>query len=157
MPGFQSGQTANSSSSFFSNTFQLVKSAAEQAWDKKGDKGTEKINRREDDQWPIGPKTEDGKSVQDTSDIVTENKLDEWSEILGWEVLINKRGTTWKLLPSELQNSITTKEAAFRLMQDKHSVIKRPVIEAGFGSVLLGFNEEQLGQLLVKIKRKLNE
>jgi hypothetical protein len=77
MPGFQAGQTANSSSSFFSNTFQLVKSAAEQAWDKKGDKGTEKINRREDDQWPIGPKTEDGKSVQDTSDIVTENKLDD--------------------------------------------------------------------------------
>ena len=87
---------------------------------------------------------------------ITQIKLEEWSEILGWEVLINKRGTTWKLLPSELQNSITTKEAAFRLMQDKHSVIKRPVIEAGFGSVLLGFNEEQLGQLLVKIKRKLN-
>jgi arsenate reductase len=88
---------------------------------------------------------------------ITQIKLEEWSEILGWEVLTNKRGTTWKLLPSELQNSITTKEAAFRLMQDKHSVIKRPVIEAGFGSVLLGFNEEQLGQLLVKIKRKLNE
>jgi arsenate reductase len=88
---------------------------------------------------------------------ITQIKLEEWSGILGWEVLLNKRGTTWKLLPSELQNSITTKEAAFRLMQDKHSVIKRPVIETGFGSVLLGFNEEQLGQLLVKIKRKLNE
>ena len=58
------------------------KSEAEQEWDKKGDRGTEKIdpnkiNRREDDQWPIGPKNEDGKSVQDTSDIVTENKLDD--------------------------------------------------------------------------------
>jgi len=85
---------------------------------------------------------------------ITQIKLEEWSGILGWEVLLNKRGTTWKLLPAELQNSITTKEAAFRLMQDKHSVIKRPVIETGFGSVLLGFNEEQLGELLVKIKRK---
>jgi arsenate reductase len=86
---------------------------------------------------------------------ITELKLGEWSGILGWEVLLNKRGTTWKLLPTELQNSITTKEAAFRLMQDKHSVIKRPVIETGFDSVLLGFNEEQLGELLVKIKRKI--
>ena len=84
---------------------------------------------------------------------ITENKLDEWSEILGWEALINKRGTTWKLLPTELQNSITTKQAAFRLMQEKHSVIKRPIIETGFDSVLLGFNEDQLGELLVKIKR----
>ncbi len=88
---------------------------------------------------------------------ITEKTLEEWSEILGWEVLINKRGTTWKLLQPELQNSVTTKQAAFKLMQDKHSVIKRPIIETGFDSVLLGFNEEQLGQLLVKIKRKLNE
>ena len=107
MPGFQAAQINSTLSSFSSNTFQLAKSAAEQAWDKKGDKGTEKpgspnfkkgaaeqewdkkgdrgtekidpnkINRREDDQWPIGPKNEDGKSVQDTSDIVTENKLDD--------------------------------------------------------------------------------
>jgi hypothetical protein len=103
MPGFQAGQTASSSSSFFSNTFQLAKSAAEQAWDKKGDKGTEKpgspnfkkseaeqewdkkgdkgteknkIDRR-DDQWAIGPKNKDGKSVEETSDIITENKLDD--------------------------------------------------------------------------------
>lgn len=84
---------------------------------------------------------------------ITESKLEEWSEILGWEVLMNKRGTTWKLLPTELQNSITTKQAAFSLMKEKHSVIKRPIIETGFDSVLLGFNEEQLGELLVKIKR----
>jgi hypothetical protein len=77
MPGFQAGQTASSSSSFFSNTFQLVKSAAEQAWDKKGDKGTEKINRREDDQWAIGPLNKGEKSVEATSDIITENKLDD--------------------------------------------------------------------------------
>jgi arsenate reductase (glutaredoxin) len=83
---------------------------------------------------------------------ITELKLEEWSGILGWEVLLNKRGSTWKLLSPEVQNSITTKQAAFRLMQEKLSVIKRPIIETGLDSVILGYNEEQLNDLLKKIK-----
>jgi len=82
-------------------------------------------------------------------------KLEEWSGHLGWEALLNKRGTTWKLLSPEIQNSITSKESAFKLMQDKVSVIKRPVIETGLDSVLLGFNEEQLGEFLIKFKRSI--
>lgn len=82
-------------------------------------------------------------------------KLEEWSGHLGWEALLNKRGTTWKLLSPEIQNSITSKESAFKLMQEKVSVIKRPVIETGLDSVLLGFNEEQLGEFLIKFKRRI--
>jgi arsenate reductase len=82
-------------------------------------------------------------------------KLEEWSGHLGWEALLNKRGTTWKLLSPEIQNSITSKESAFKLMQEKVSVIKRPVIETGHDSVLLGFNEEQLGEFLIKFKRSI--
>jgi arsenate reductase len=82
-------------------------------------------------------------------------KLEEWSGHLGWEALLNKRGTTWKLLSPEIQNSITSKESAFKLMQEKVSVIKRPVIETGLDSVLLGFNEEQLGEFLIKFKRSI--
>ena len=82
-------------------------------------------------------------------------KLEEWSGHLEWEALLNKRGTTWKLLSPEIQNSITSKESAFKLMQEKVSVIKRPVIETGLDSVLLGFNEEQLGDLLIKFKRSI--
>lgn len=86
---------------------------------------------------------------------VDQLKLEEWSEHLGWEALLNKRGTTWKMLSPEIQNSITSKDSAFKLMQEKVSVIKRPVIETGSGSVLLGFNEEQLGELLIKLKRNI--
>ncbi|MDO8994729.1 Spx/MgsR family RNA polymerase-binding regulatory protein [Daejeonella sp.] len=82
-------------------------------------------------------------------------KLEEWSKQLGWEALLNKRGTTWKMLSPEIQNSITSKDSAFKLMQEKVSVIKRPVIETGSDSVLLGFNEEQLGKLLIKLKRNI--
>ncbi len=82
-------------------------------------------------------------------------KLEEWSGHLEWEALLNKRGTTWKLLSPEIQNSITSKESAFKLMQEKVSVIKRPVIETGLDSVLLGFNEVQLGEFLIKFKRSI--
>ena len=79
---------------------------------------------------------------------VSNEMLEEWAAILGWEALINKRGTTWKMLDAERQSSIISQDLAFKLMQEKTSVIKRPVIEAGSGSVFLGFNEEQLSELL---------
>lgn len=79
---------------------------------------------------------------------ISNDKLEEWAEKLGWEALVNKRGTTWKMLDAELQNSIVSKETAFKLMQEKTSVIKRPVIETGAGPVFLGYNEDQLSELL---------
>ena len=78
---------------------------------------------------------------------VTAHKLEEWSQQLGWEALLNKRGTTWKLLAPEIQKSILSKDQAFNLMQEKVSIIKRPVIETPSGLILLGFNEEELIKL----------
>ena len=79
---------------------------------------------------------------------ISNDKLGEWADKLGWEALLNKRGTTWKMLDAELQTSIVSKQSAFKLMQEKTSVIKRPVIETGSGSVFLGYNEDQLSELL---------
>jgi arsenate reductase (glutaredoxin) len=78
---------------------------------------------------------------------VTEDKLEQWSTKTGWEPLLNKRGTTWKKLDVEVQSKVTDKVAAFALMQDKTSVIKRPVVETPSG-VLLGFDEEAYKSLL---------
>lgn len=78
---------------------------------------------------------------------ISNDKLEEWAEKIGWEALLNKRGTTWKMLDAELQKSIVSQESAFKLMQGKTSVIKRPVIEIGSGSIILGYNEEQLSEL----------
>lgn len=71
---------------------------------------------------------------------ITEAKLEEWSSKLGWEPLVNKRGTTWKQLDKETQTSVSTKHTAFKIMQEKTSVIKRPVVETEKG-ILLGFDE----------------
>ncbi|HXI01116.1 MAG TPA: ArsC family reductase [Sphingobacteriaceae bacterium] len=79
---------------------------------------------------------------------ISEDKLKEWANQVGWEALINKRGTTWKKLDPALQNTITTEDAAFKLMQDKTSVIKRPVSETKSGKIVLGFNEDQLSEFI---------
>lgn len=75
-------------------------------------------------------------------------KLEEWNQKIGWEALINKRGTTWKMLDADYQKTIISKEAAFKLMQDKPSVIKRPVVESPTGSIIWGFDEVQFANLL---------
>lgn len=73
---------------------------------------------------------------------IGEDKLTAWAKETGWEPLVNKRGTTWKKLAPEVQQGVTSEDSAFKLMQEKTSVIKRPVIESEKG-VMLGFDEEK--------------
>lgn len=79
---------------------------------------------------------------------VTELKLEEWAAQVGWEALLNKKGTTWRALDTDLQQSINSKANAFRLMQEKTSVIKRPVVETVSGKISLGFDEVQFEELI---------
>ena len=78
---------------------------------------------------------------------VTEEKLEEWSDKVGYETLINKKGTTWKKLSSEEQLAATDRISAYKVMQDKTSVIKRPVIEYN-NKVVVGFDPKALQALL---------
>ncbi|WP_423148894.1 ArsC family reductase [Rubrolithibacter danxiaensis] len=79
---------------------------------------------------------------------ISEDKLSEWAQKTGWENLINKRGTTWKKLDLQVQQGITTDKAAFTLMQEKTSVIKRPIIESN-NVLLFGFDEEAFEKQLL--------
>lgn len=76
---------------------------------------------------------------------VSETKLKAWSKQVGWQQLVNKKGTTWRLLESATQETITTEKAAIALMKEKTSVIKRPVLETENG-ILLGFDEALYSQ-----------
>jgi arsenate reductase len=80
---------------------------------------------------------------------VTEAKLKEWAAYNGWESLINKKGTTWRSLDPKIQNSVTSDKAAFALMQEKTSVIKRPVLEKE-NTILFGFDEDAYKRLFLK-------
>ena len=73
---------------------------------------------------------------------VTEAKLTAWSSQVGWESLVNRRGTTWRQLPSETQGEIKDLAAAITLMTAKTSVIKRPVLESEGKVLALGFDPD---------------
>ena len=74
--------------------------------------------------------------------------LAHWEQVLGWETLLNSRGTTWRKLDADTQASIN-REKALRLMQEQSSLIKRPVLDTG-SDLLCGFDtgawQEKLGR-----------
>lgn len=65
--------------------------------------------------------------------------LARWCASVGWEALVNKRGTTWRKLDPTQQN-IGDEGAAIALMCNYTSMIRRPVIETATGELLLGFD-----------------
>jgi len=40
------------------------------------------------------------------SDGIDEGQLSEWIDELGWEVLLNKRGTTWRKLDPDIKENV---------------------------------------------------
>ena len=60
---------------------------------------------------------------------------------LGWEALLNTRGTTWRKLDESLRATITNADSAAALMLEMPAIIKRPLLCAPGKPMLLGFNE----------------
>jgi len=79
---------------------------------------------------------------------ITTTQLTAWSKQIGWEALINKKGTTWKQLPKEFQETITNQKAAIALMIEKTSVIRRPLIEEDGKVLVIGFEEAEYKKAL---------
>lgn len=67
------------------------------------------------------------------------SKLVAWCKVVGWKSLINTKGTTWKGLSPEEQQSITAQGTAVAFMLANPSAIRRPVVEAN-GQLLIGFD-----------------
>jgi len=68
-------------------------------------------------------------------------RLKDWSRQIGWEELLNTRGTTWrKLSPSQQAHLDETK--ALKLMSEHPSLIKRPVLDTG-KELVVGFAPER--------------
>jgi arsenate reductase (glutaredoxin) len=67
-------------------------------------------------------------------------RLEAWAKELGWEVLLNRAGTTFRALPDSEKTGLTEKKAV-ALMLAQPSMIKRPVLDLG-SKRLVGFNPE---------------
>jgi len=72
--------------------------------------------------------------------------LQAWSKAVGWEVLLNRTGTTFRKLP-DADKAAITEAKAIALMVAQPSMIKRPVLEVG-GRLIVGFKPETYAQAL---------
>ncbi|MRW94077.1 ArsC family reductase [Duganella sp. FT80W] len=69
-----------------------------------------------------------------------------WLKHLSRDVLVNRKGTTWRALSDERKASIVDDEAAIALMLENPSVIKRPVLDKN-GTYAVGFSDAQYQQI----------
>jgi arsenate reductase len=65
-----------------------------------------------------------------------------WLSQLDWEVLVNRKGLTWRNLSDTQKAAVTDKASALELMLASPSVIKRPVLDNG-GKLSVGFSSAQ--------------
>jgi arsenate reductase (glutaredoxin) len=66
--------------------------------------------------------------------------LEGWVKKVGWEILLNKAGTTFRALPDKDKAGVTEKKA-IQLMLAQPSMIKRPVLDQG-GKLTVGFKPD---------------
>jgi arsenate reductase (glutaredoxin) len=71
---------------------------------------------------------------------VTRDVLQAWSDSVGWDVLLNRSGTTFRKLPEGDKAGLNAAKA-LALMLAQPSMIKRPVLDVN-GRLLVGFKPE---------------
>ena len=77
---------------------------------------------------------------------IDETLLKAWCTSLGWENILNKRGTTWRKLPEESKNTINESNA-IKIMALNTSIIKRPILEIDEKKIV-GFDKTEYQTLL---------
>jgi arsenate reductase len=75
------------------------------------------------------------------ADGIDEPTLRRWIGAVGWETLLNRRGTTWRQLPAAERDGVD-ESRAMALMLMHPALIKRPVFEFD-GRVIVGFSAQQ--------------
>lgn len=79
---------------------------------------------------------------------IDEERLKKWIAEFGWENVLNKKGTTWRSLDESVKTAVVDEKSAIKLMLEKNSVIKRPIIETEKGNTI-GFDEENFKTTLL--------
>ena len=79
---------------------------------------------------------------------ITRPTLNNWIDKIGMDSLINRRGTTWRMLSETKKNSLD-KNAYIKLICKYPTLIKRPVIDTG-AQILVGFDQEKYKHVFSK-------
>lgn len=67
--------------------------------------------------------------------------LSQWEQAVGWDTLLNRRGTTWRKLPDEVRDTMSA-QSAHEVMLENPSIIKRPVVDRD-GAISVGFSADE--------------
>ena len=78
---------------------------------------------------------------------ISEDTLLQWLGQVEWEKLVNRAGMTWRGLSDAEKSAVTDNASAIQLMQEKTSVIKRPVLVKDGQVLNLGFTEAAYDKL----------
>lgn len=79
------------------------------------------------------------------TDGVNESALKKWCSELGWQQLLNTRGTTWRKL-AENEKTNLDEATAIRLMLTYPALIKRPLLDTGTAR-FIGFNANKYQEI----------
>ena len=74
---------------------------------------------------------------------VPPDQMDLWLNAMGWETLLNRKGTTWRKLDAAQQSSVKDTASAKAIMLAHASTIKRPVIAWPSGQITVGFTPDK--------------
>ncbi|AEX22812.1 ArsC family reductase [Vibrio sp. EJY3] len=72
---------------------------------------------------------------------VDEALVTEFCDALGWEIVLNKRGTTFRQLTQEQKDSLN-EENAIKLLVENPAMIKRPILKVN-DQFHIGFKADQ--------------
>ena len=73
-----------------------------------------------------------------------------WADAVGWEALLNRRGTTWRKVDAATQAAVNDAASAVAVLAQHPSAIKRPVVESR-GALLVGFDEASWSEALLGV------
>ena len=60
-------------------------------------------------------------------DGIEKNTIEQWCQQVDWQILLNRRGTTWRKLDPVIQQQVDRDNVA-QLLTDHPAMIKRPVL-----------------------------
>lgn len=79
---------------------------------------------------------------------ITKGYLEDWSNQISWENLLNKKGLTFKKLSEEERKKINDRPSAIEFMLTNTSSIKRPLLEKDGKVITIGFSENEFAEKL---------
>lgn len=72
--------------------------------------------------------------------------IDGWLAHVAWDVLVNRKGTTWRGLDDARKAAIVDVQSATALMLESPAIVKRPVLSSGSGTYV-GYSDALYQQI----------